>query len=40
MRGAFSIGNERLEEVSTYLECQNVGDDPANQSLIAIAASS
>jgi len=27
---------KRLEEARTYLECQNVGDDPANQGLVAI----
>ena len=27
---------KRLENVRTYLECQNVGDDPATQGLIAV----
>ena len=27
---------KRLEDARTYLECQNVGDDPANQGLIAV----
>jgi len=27
---------KRLEDARTYLECQNVGDDPANQGLVAV----